>query len=83
MDNIPSQITSDEVNPETIVIRSINKNAYEIRSDILSMSLDFVKWKTSLTYDDIKKEKMVLIPDLNEVLDVAKHFYSFVENKRH
>jgi hypothetical protein len=44
------------------------RNAYEIRADVLQMAVDFMK-KKELSNED-------------EVLIVAKKFYSFVENKR-
>lgn len=50
--------------------RSVNKNAYEIRESILKMALEWA------TCNDKK-----LSPE--EVIDVAKTFYSFVENKRY
>ena len=56
------------------VEKSVNKNAYEIRTDVLGMALDWVKYKTpdiivSKTTDD-------------DVLNTAQKFYRFVENRR-
>lgn len=53
-------------------IKTVNKNAYEIRTDILEMALDWVKYKaqnpSTITDDD--------------VLNTAYKFYRFVENRR-
>ena len=57
-------------------IKSVNKNAYEIRSDILGQALAWVQYKkeransTNYTCTD------------EEVLETASKFYKFVENKR-
>ena len=56
-------------------IKTVNKNAYEIRSDVLKMSIDFLRWQTEL--DD-----SVLKPTTDSVLEVAQRFYKFVENRR-
>ena len=55
-------------------MKIVNKNAYEIRADVLSMALDWVRYKSgngmSSTFSD------------EEVLSTAQKFYSFVENRR-
>ena len=54
-------------------IKAVNKNAYEIRTDILAMALDWVKYKTP----DVKS-----MPSDEDVLNTAQKFYRFVENRR-
>lgn len=57
---------------ESSIIKTTNKNAYELRTEILKMALDYIGNGRSW-------------PDFNtpdKVLDVAKTFYTFVENKR-
>lgn len=54
-------------------IKTVNKNAYEIRTDILAMALDWVKFKTT----DNRS-----IPSDEDVLTTAQKFYRFVENRR-
>jgi hypothetical protein len=58
-------------------IQTVNKNAYEIRRDILEMALTWV--------NNNRETSVVgqLVPSSeDEVLRVAKKFYSFVENRR-
>ena len=51
---------------------AVNKNAYELRSDILKFSIDSVnKTKTYTDLDEYTKD----------VLTIANKFYDFVENK--
>lgn len=54
-------------------IKTVNKNAYEIRTEILGMALDWVKYKIP----DTKS-----IPSDEDVLNTAQKFYRFVENRR-
>jgi hypothetical protein len=63
------------VEDERKEIRVTNKNAYEIRTDILMMALDWLKFK----YDN-ESEKNTIKDEA--VLDTAFKFYKFVENKR-
>lgn len=58
-------------------INTANKNAYEIRTDILGKALDWVQYKRALE-NNIGGE----IPTEEDVLAVAQKFYKFVENKR-
>ena len=52
--------------------KSVNKNAYELRSDILKFSIDSVdKMKTHIVLDEYIKD----------VLNTADKFYEFVENR--
>lgn len=55
-------------------VRTSNKNAYEIRSDVLDMALSWVKYK----HDRMDADQ----PDDEDVLQTAIKFYKFVENKR-
>jgi hypothetical protein len=55
-------------------IRLVNKNAYELRNDIIEMAIEWIKFKTIIN-------KSTFISD-EEVLGAAKMFYSFVENRR-
>jgi len=55
--------------------KTVNKNAYEIRSDVLGMALDWVK------YNYIRTENSPCLND-NLVVETAQKFYKFVENRR-
>ena len=55
----------------SLEIKTINKNAYEIRTEVLFMALDFIKWQNKI--ENITPKS---------VLEVAEQFYSFVENKK-
>lgn len=57
-------------------VKTVNKNAYEIRADVLAMSLDWVKFKR-----DSAASTCFIVTD-EEVLITAKKFYQFVENRR-
>jgi hypothetical protein len=48
-----------------------NRNAYEIRADVLQMAIDWVREK-----DEYNQK------DENDVLNLAKKFYTFVEDRR-
>jgi len=51
-----------------------NRNAYEIRADVLQMAIDWAKVEDSS--GDYKK------PTEEQLLSLARKFYSFVENRR-
>lgn len=51
------------------VLKTTNKNAYEIRADVLHMAIDWAKSRDDTRTDD-------------GVLELAKKFYTFVENRR-
>ena len=69
-------------------MNTVNKNAYEIRSDVLSQALDWVKWQTDCSIEIARRtDKSAYlttdqIPNSDRVLEIAKKFYSFVENRR-
>ena len=69
-------------------IRTVNKNAYEIRSDVLQKALDWVRWQTdtSIAISDRNDFGEGLrtdqLPNSDKVLEIAKKFYAFVENRR-
>ena len=52
---------------------AVNKNAYELRSDILAMAVDWVRYKDNGTISSATDD---------HVLETAKRFYQFVENRR-
>jgi hypothetical protein len=56
-------------------IKTVNKNAYEIRNDVLGMALDWVKFKKEVN------GQLNSISD-EDVLTTANKFYKFVENRR-
>jgi hypothetical protein len=70
--------------------QSSNKNAYEIRTDILAMALDWVKWQTEKSIEILNlredNQSRTLTPDQlpnsDAVLEISKKFYTFVENKK-
>lgn len=55
-------------------IKTVNKNAYEIRTEVLAMALDWVKFRKEF-------DKNILGND-EDVLNTAQKFYRFVEDKR-
>jgi hypothetical protein len=71
--NTSKELLTDTQHPLPPV-HTVNKNAYEIRSDILEQTLSWVKFKkdchqqTSISDDD--------------VIATAQKFYKFVENRR-
>ena len=54
---------------------TVNKNAYEIRADVLAMALDWVRYKDNGTISPA-------IASDDVVLETAQKFYRFVENRR-
>lgn len=58
-------------------IKSVNKNAYEIRESVLSHALDWIKF----THEN-RVTPLTEPPNEDIVLTVAQKFYKFVENKR-
>ena len=69
-------------------LQSVNKNAYEIRTDILAMALDWVKWQTDMSLEITNRRgcnqylEPDQLPNSDKVLEIAKKFYIFVENRR-
>ena len=61
--------------PSPVIEKTVNKNAYEIRTDILGMALDWVKFKK-----EVNGQLQNLSDD--DVLSAAQKFYKFVENRR-
>ena len=56
--------------------KSVNKNAYEIRADILSQALAWVQYKGE------RSNTSSFSPSDEDVLTTAQKFYKFVENRR-
>ncbi len=81
-------IEKEEVYKEKLPeVKQQNKNAYEIRNDILKMSFEFFKWSTELKIHIDKENKIpvdgdTIKPTADSILEIAKQFYKFVENKR-
>lgn len=76
------QVTLQE-NNEPVIIK--NKNAYEIRNEVLTNTISWVKWHTDTTIALVGKDKTVLgeIDRSSErLLSLARKFYDFVENKK-
>lgn len=65
-------------------VHTVNKNAYEIRADILAMAIDWLRYQTDVAISSRGEETHIPLsaPSNNEVLATAKQFYSFVENRR-
>jgi len=57
---------------------STNKNAYELRTDILAMALDWVRYKGEVAH---ATPPFTSATD-EDVLNTAQKFYKFVENRR-
>lgn len=87
-DSPPSNNFPTPGNIEPQIVQSVNKNAYEIRSDVLQKALEWVRWQTdtSLTVADRNGSNQGLrpaqLPSSDQVLDIARKFYAFVENRR-
>lgn len=74
----PAVISEAQQEPkykEPEIVKPSNKNAYEIRADILSQALSWVQYKHNVA-------PQIKSPTDDDVLDVAQKFYKFVENKR-
>lgn len=69
---IPEKKLVTQYKSETLN-KSANKNAFEIRSDVLSMA---IKWAS--LEDGVGYEK----PTDDQLINLARKFYDFVENKR-
>ena len=65
-------------------VKSVNKNAYEIRTDVLGMAIDWLRYQTDMAVNERGNETHIPLsaPSNAEVLATAKQFYSFVENRR-
>jgi hypothetical protein len=66
--------------------KSVNKNAYEIRNEVLRMSLEFFKWQYEMKVQ-IDRENNILVdgkdsPTSEKALEMANKFYKFVEQRR-
>ena len=68
--------------------RPLNKNAYEIRADVLSMAIEWLKWQTQTNIDvlnrttDHQTVDLKTLPTSDYVLEIAQKFYRFVENRK-
>ncbi len=71
---IPS--LEDPLKVEQQPIKTVNKNAYEIREAVLSHALSWVQYTRELGKLNDP------IPTEDDVLNVAQKFYKFVENRR-
>jgi hypothetical protein len=82
---VAPDVESFQSNPSEIV-KTVNRNAYEIREGVLGMAIDFLRWQTDnlMVLTRESKGKLIIedIPTSDTVLEVAKKFYSFVENRR-
>jgi hypothetical protein len=67
--------------PPTSKTNMVNKNAYEIRADVLAMALEWIKYRTQLESDRDGCEALQL-SEADDVIRIAKKFYSFVENRQ-
>lgn len=74
--------TEYQPEPKTSV-QATNKNAYEIRLDVLKEALGFIQWKTD-TVRDVNDSQLPIesLPTSETVINLAQQFYKFVENKR-
>jgi len=72
--------------PQHTETKSVNKNAYEIRSDVLKMATEFFKWQYEMKVQ-IDRSNQIPIdgkdsPTSDKVLEMAQKFYKFVEQRR-
>jgi len=68
-------VAPDEKVFQSTDFKTVNKNAYEIRTDVLSMALDWTKFKK-------ETNPQPSIASDDDVLSTAQKFYKFVENRR-
>ena len=73
---------------------TLNKNGYEIRTELLGMAKEFVqndyhaKWgqfETSIQKEGDKlvtKVEMPTVPGVDQIMDTAQKFYDFVNQKK-
>ena len=73
---------------------TINKNGYEIRTELLGMAKEFVqndyyaKWgqfETSIQKEGdelVTKVEMPTVPGVEQIMDTAQKFYDFVNQKK-
>jgi hypothetical protein len=73
---------------------TINKNGYEIRTELLGMAKDFVqvdyyaKWgqfETSIQKENdevVTKVEMPVVPGVEQIMETAQKFYDFVNQKK-
>jgi hypothetical protein len=72
--------------PQHTETKSVNKNAYEIRAEVLKMSMEFFKWQYEMKIQ-LDRANGLLIdgkdsPTSEKALEMAKKFYQFVEQRR-
>ena len=74
---------------------TLNKNGYEIRTELLGMAKEFVqndyhaKWgqfETSIHTEDneylVTKVEMPTVPGVDQIMETAQKFYDFVNQKK-
>ena len=69
------EVVGDELPQPKSETKPQSRNAYEIRADILSQALSWIQYKKEF-------ETLKTPPTEDEVVEVAKRFYKFVENRR-
>lgn len=65
----PRDNRTNEVPEPPSILKTTNRNAYEIRADVLQMAIDWARREENPRSDD-------------QLLELAKKFYTFVENRR-
>ena len=68
------ELLTDSPRSNQIPVKTVNKNAYEIRADILAQALDWTRFKKETS-------SLSTITD-EDVISTAQKFYRFVENRR-
>jgi hypothetical protein len=64
-----------DTSPIQTNVQTTNKNAYEIRSDILKMALEWIQFK----FHNVEPKDQI---SDDKVVEIAKKFYFFVESRR-
>lgn len=67
------------------IVKTVNKNAYEIRLEILKSALDFSRWLAEMKMTSntaVPNNIATILPTEDSVFELASKFYKFVENKR-
>jgi len=71
----------DSLPPSFAPSSLVNKNAYEIRLDVLKEAISFLNWTTEC-HRDKATNSYTVVPSPDDAINLAQKFYKFVENRR-
>jgi hypothetical protein len=79
--NVKECCNNEDVVPTVVTQKPFNKNAYEIRAEMLAQALSWVQYKRNLECEVYKDVTDFRVPTEDDVLSIAQKFYKFVENR--